>query len=134
MKNSSLAVRALVTALVAALASPFVGGPAQTDPVLIYPLGVVERVGVETILPGDFRIKVSSSLGLPDRKLSADTWVYHRFQCQSELENAEVCSTLIVSFRSGRVWKLQRVNERAVRMMAAQIETPPAPGRLVAGM
>jgi len=133
MKTRSSSVLVLLAVLGAALASPLGAAPAPSTRALAYPVGSVERDGILVARPGDSASRVEAYLGSPDQKLSGDTWVYRRFQCQPELENAEECTTLIISFSHLRVSVLQRVNESAVQVLAAQLTTPAAKRQLVAG-
>ena len=121
MKTHPSSVLILLAAYSAALVSPLAALPANSTPVTAYRLGAVERYGVKAVQPGDPATKVAAYLGQPDQKLSGDTWVYRRFQCQRDLEQAAECTTLLISFSHGRVTDLQRVNAPAVKAMAAEL-------------
>ena len=79
-----------------------------------YNTPIVERETTEST--------VRRLLGEPTRKLDGVTWVYPRFRAIPEQRANDDCTTLIITFSEGRVADMKLVNERAEKVIAANLK------------
>jgi hypothetical protein len=134
MKTRPSSLSVLLAVLSAAFVSQLAAAPSSPNPVMVYALGAVKCDDAKVIKPGDSASKVARCLGLPDQYLAgSDTWVYRHMQCQRELENAEACTIVVITFSQDRVSDMVRVNEPAVQELMAKLATPAAASLIVAG-
>jgi len=125
--KTHLASLVVSTAALAAFAFTSASAAAsEAKPAVTHPVGAVEHSG-NTLARGSGMSDVLLTLGMPDRKLTADVWAYAHFGGATEQRRDDDCSTLLLTFHHGRVSDIQLVSDRAEKTYAAQLRAP-APG------
>ncbi|HWA25197.1 MAG TPA: hypothetical protein VG734_05930 [Lacunisphaera sp.] len=119
-------------ALLAALAGPLAAIPAINSTPAVYRVSAVAVRGGTVVRAGDSAVTVVAHLGQPEQKMSRDIWIYRQFRSPEERHYQRDCTTLVVTFRDGRVTYLDRVNDPAVRWLAAHLPTRPDTDGIVA--
>ena len=122
MKTRASILTILVAAASTALALPLSAAP-KTDSALAHPVTFVNRLGNSVITQGTTKFEVLQSLGSPHHRLNDNTWVYPGFRGDSTQRQEDDCNTLLITFTDDRVSDLKLANNRAVTVIAKQIES-----------
>ena len=121
MKTRTSILTILVAAVSTALALPLSAAP-KTDCALVHQVTYVNRLGNSVVTQGTTKFEVITSLGSPQLRLNADTWVYPGFRGVATESQDDNCNTLLITFTDGRVSDLKLANDRAVAVIAKQTE------------
>jgi len=109
---------------------PMIAAP-QREPVV--PLAAVqEDAGPGRIARGATPAEVIAIIGAPDRRLSADAWVYWNYQANRTVAHTSDLDTLVVIFSTGRVGHLRLLPRANVEALAARMQPARPAGVIVA--
>jgi hypothetical protein len=120
MKNTVFSTLVLTVAFAAATASIASATPAS-NAAQAHPVKYVERFGNAVVAVGTPLSSVLASLGAPAHKLAADVWAYSGFNAGLQQDRHDDCSTLLIRFQQGKVSEIKLVNDRAEKIVAAQL-------------
>jgi len=93
------------------------------DRAIAYPVSRI-LASSEDIQRGDGRLEVRRLMGVPDRRLSSNVWIYFKHHAPDTPQVArDNCRTLVVTFTDNRVSDLKLVNPRALKIYTARTNT-----------
>lgn len=121
LRSQLLLAACLLSPVTCLLAPPLLAAPAE-KPAQAFRVNAIERYNTNIVEPGMPNFQVRRALGEPHRKLDADTWIYERFSATDWKIDTGDCTTLVITFTQGLVSELRLVNDRAAKIIAANLE------------
>ena len=121
MKTRLLSPASLIAVLIACLSLPVTAAPGQIAPTA-FSVRAVTQDHERIIERGNTAVRVLQRLGSPQRKLDDDTWVYFNFRGSDARTAERGCTSLVVTLARNRVSSIKLVNDRALAILAANLE------------
>lgn len=131
--NIPAPIRIVIISALAALVFRPPAAAAKPAPLHLHPLGAVERGSTFSIVRGSNVIEVRQALGWPSEKLGNEVWVYRGFMGRTVPIHKDDCQILAIVVIEGSVRDLFLANERALALLARELEAARNGSTLVAG-
>ena len=121
MKTRLVSTTTLIAVLSAFLNLSSAAVPGQFAPTA-FSVRSVTQDHERIIERGNTAVKLLQRLGSPQRKLDDDTWVYFNFRGSDARTAERGCTSLVVTLARNRVMSIKLVNDRALAILAANLE------------
>lgn len=120
-KNNIAAILGLILGLLSVGSIQAIAEEAGTERALMVRVQQISPERLPSIGMDAASSSVRMTIGLPDRKLTSNLWLYHGFAPRSELARQKGCNQLLIAFEGGRISDLYFANAKALEVIQRRI-------------